>query len=54
MPTGATSAQLDTAFTLLSRTGDVSTSLDGNGAGNQRFPDAGRTVRAADMLDWRG
>jgi hypothetical protein len=49
--TNPATAQLETAFTLLGRTGDVSTNLGGNGAGNQRFPDAGRTVRAADMLD---
>ena len=47
----APTAQLETAFTLLGHTGDVSTNLGGNGAGNQRFPDAGRTVREADMLD---
>ena len=41
-------AQLETAFTLLGKTGDVSTNLGGTGAGNQRFPDAGRTVTAAD------
>ncbi|HEX7222779.1 MAG TPA: S8 family serine peptidase, partial [Candidatus Limnocylindrales bacterium] len=41
-------AQLETAFTLLGKTGDVSTNLGGDGAGNQRFPDAGRTITAAD------
>ena len=41
-------AQLETAFTLLGKTGDVSTNLGGTGAGNQRFPDAGRLVTAAD------
>ena len=41
-------AQLETTFTLLGKTGDVSTNLGGTGAGNQRFPDAGRTVTAAD------
>jgi subtilase family protein/PA domain-containing protein/PKD domain-containing protein len=46
-----TTAQLETAFTLLGHTGDVSTNMGGNGAGNQRFPDAGRTVRTADTLD---
>ena len=46
-----TTAQLETAFTLLGHTGDVSTNLGGNGAGNQRFPDAGRTIREADTLD---
>ena len=35
-------AQLETTFTLLGKTGDVSTNLGGTGAGNQRFPDAGR------------
>ena len=44
-------AQLETAFTLLGRTGDVSTNMGGTGAGNQRFPDAGRTVTAADRYD---
>jgi minor extracellular serine protease Vpr len=44
-------AQLETAFTLLGRTGDVSTNLGGNGAGNQRFPDAGRVISTADTLD---
>ena len=41
-------AQLETTFTLLGKTGDVSTNLGGTGAGNQRFPDAGRLVTAAD------
>lgn len=44
-------AQLETAFTLLGRSGDVSVNLGGDGAGNQRFPDAGRLVRGADFLD---
>lgn len=44
-------AQLETAFTLFGRTGDVSTNMGGTGAGNQRFPDAGRTIRAEDALD---
>ena len=44
-------AQLETAFTLFGRTGDASTNLGGTGAGNQRFPDAGRTVRGSDALD---
>ena len=39
-------AQLETAFTLLGRSGDVSVNLGGDGAGNQRFPDAGRLVTA--------
>jgi hypothetical protein len=47
----AATAQLETAFTLFGHTGDVSANLGGNGAGNQRFPDAGRMVTAADMLD---
>ena len=42
---------LETTFELLGRTGDVSTNLGGNGAGNQRFPDAGRTIRASDNTD---
>ncbi|HXH33864.1 MAG TPA: hypothetical protein VNJ54_05560 [Plantibacter sp.] len=41
-------AQLETAFTLLGKTGDVSTNLGGTGAGNQRFPDAGRTITTSD------
>ena len=41
-------AQLETAFTLFGKTADVSTNLGGTGAGNQRFPDAGRTTTAAD------
>jgi hypothetical protein len=44
-------AQLETAFTLLGKTGDVSTNLGGNGAGNQRFPDSGRLISTADTLD---
>jgi hypothetical protein len=44
-------AHLETAFTLLGRSGDVSVNLGGDGAGNQRFPDAGRLVRGADFLD---
>ena len=44
-------AVLETAFTLLGRTGDVSTNMSGNGANNQRFPDAGRTIVASDALD---
>ena len=44
-------AVLETAFELLGRTGDVSTNVGGNGAGNQRFPDAGRTIRATDNTD---
>jgi hypothetical protein len=44
-------AQLETAFALLGRTGDVSTNLGGTGAGNQRFPDAGRPITAADEAD---
>ena len=44
-------AQLETAFTLLGKTGDVSVNLGGSGAGNQRFPDAGRTVAEADEAD---
>ena len=44
-------AQLETAFTLLGRSGDVSVNLGGDGAGNQRFPDAGRPVQGADFLD---
>jgi subtilisin family serine protease len=47
----APTAQLETAFTLLGRTGDVSVNLGGTGAGNQRFPDAGRTLAAADFVD---
>ena len=47
-------AQLETAFTLLGRTGDVSVNLGGTGAGNQRFPDAGRLVVAADFVDQCG
>ena len=46
-----TTAVLETSFTLLGRTGDVSTNSGGNGAGNQRFPDGGRTLRASDALD---
>ena len=49
--TVAPTAQLETAFTLLGRSGDVSVNLGGTGAGNQRFPDAGRTIRAADRVD---
>ena len=41
-------AQLETAFTLFGKTADVSTNAGGTGAGNQRFPDAGRTITAAD------
>ena len=44
-------AVLETAFTLFGRTGDVSTNMSGNGAGNQRFPDAARTLRTSDALD---
>jgi Subtilase family/PKD domain len=44
-------AQLETSFTLLGKTGDVSTNLGGTGANNQRFPDAGRLVTAADVSD---
>ena len=43
-----TTARLDTVFTLLGKTGDVSTNAGGSGANNQRFPDAGRLVTAAD------
>ena len=46
-----TTAVLETAFTLFGRTGDVSTNMGGNGAGNQRFPDAARTLRTSDALD---
>ena len=46
--------QLNTAFTLFGRTGDVSVNLGGTGAGNQRFPDAGRLVVASDFLDQCG
>jgi hypothetical protein len=46
-----TSAVLETAFTLLGKTGDVSTNSGGTGAGNQRFPDAGRTLRGSDATD---
>ena len=35
-------------FTLFGKTGDVSTNAGGSGANNQRFPDAGRLVTAAD------
>ena len=45
-------AQLETAFTLLGRSGDVSVNLGGDGAGNQRLPDAGRVVTPADALDF--
>lgn len=44
-------ARLETALTLLGRSGDVSVNLGGDGAGNQRFPDAGRLVRGGDFLD---
>ena len=44
-------AELETAFTLFGRTGDVSVNMGGTGAGNQRFPDAGRTIRAEDNPD---
>ena len=44
-------AVLETAFTLFGRTADVSTNLAGSGAGNQRFPDAGRTMTSADDTD---
>ena len=47
----APTAQLETAFSLFGRSGDVSVNMGGNGAGNQRFPDAGRTLRTADTLD---
>jgi hypothetical protein len=47
----APTAQLETAFSLLGRSGDVSVNLGGTGAGNQRFPDAGRTITAADDTD---
>jgi subtilisin family serine protease len=46
-----TSAVLETAFTLFGTAGDVSTNSGGTGAGNQRFPDAGRTIRATDAAD---
>jgi subtilisin family serine protease len=46
--------QLNTAFTLFGRTGDVGVNLGGTGAGNQRFPDAGRLVVASDFLDTCG
>jgi minor extracellular serine protease Vpr len=49
--TNPTTAVLETAFTLLGSTGDVSTNSGGTGAGNQRFPDAGRTIRATDAAD---
>ena len=44
-------AQLETTFTLLGHRGDVSVNLDGDGAGNQRRPDAGRALTAADSDD---
>ena len=50
----APTAQLETAFSLFGRTGDVSVNLGGTGAGNQRFPDSGRPVVAADFLDTCG
>jgi hypothetical protein len=46
-----TTAVLETAFTLFGTAGDVSTNSGGTGAGNQRFPDAGRTIRATDAAD---
>ena len=49
--TNPTTAVLETAFTLLGSTGDVSTNSGGTGAGNQRFPDAGRTIVATDAAD---
>ena len=48
LPPNPTTAQLVTVFTLFGKTGDVSTNAGGSGAGNQRFPDAGRTITAAD------
>jgi hypothetical protein len=43
--------QLETTFTLFGRTGDVSVNLGGDGANNQRFPDAGRLVTNDDTSD---
>jgi len=48
LPPNPPTAQLETVFTLFGKTGDVSTNAGGSGAGNQRFPDAGRTITAAD------
>jgi PKD domain len=48
-PTATT--QLETAFTLLGQTGDVSVNLAGTGAGNQTAPDAGRPIVASDAFD---
>jgi Subtilase family/PKD domain/PA domain len=49
--TPATTAQLETAFTLFGRIGDVSVNVGGSGANNQRRPDAGRLVTGADAMD---
>ena len=49
--TPAAAAQLETAFTLFGRGGDVSVNLGGSGANNQRRPDAGRLVTGADAMD---
>jgi minor extracellular serine protease Vpr len=49
--TNPTTAVLETAFTLFGTAGDVSTNSGGTGAGNQRFPDAGRTIVATDAAD---
>ena len=43
--------RLETTFTLLGSTGDVSVNLGGDAANNQEFPDAGRVVTAADASD---
>jgi minor extracellular serine protease Vpr len=43
--------RLETTFTLLGRTGDVSVNRGGDGRNNQRFPDAGRPVTGADSAD---
>jgi subtilisin family serine protease len=43
--------QLETTFTLLGQTGDVSVNLGGDGRNNQRFPDAGRLATPADTSD---
>ena len=49
--TNPVTAVLETSFTLLGQTGDVSTNSGGTGAGNQRFPDAGRTITSTDDSD---
>lgn len=47
----ASSDRLETTFTLLGKTGDVSVNLGGDGTNSQRFPNAGRAVTTSDSSD---